>query len=96
MRHAVHHMEQNMEHDNETPSRSQEYNKDEEQVRRSCGTNMSTSQVNPNFQTHVASCAPPEIKVWDCKDDYEAGVLINQEMDDQPSRSKRKHDEEDD
>ena len=36
------------------------------------------------------------MKVWDCKDDYKGGVLINQEMDDQPSRSKRKCDEEDD
>ena len=55
---------------------------------------MSMSQVDPKSQTHMAS--PPEMKMQDHKDDYKQGVLINQEMDDQPSRGKRRHDEEDD
>ena len=96
MRHAAHHMEPNMDCDDETPRTCQEANNDEEQVRRSHGTNMSTSQVDPKFQTHMASHAPPEMKVRDCKGDYKVGVLINQEIDDQPSRGKRKRDEEDD
>ena len=54
------------------------------------------SQVDPKFQTHMASHAPPEMKVWHCKDDYKRGIIINQEMVDQPSRAKRKRDEEDD
>ena len=66
------------------------------QVRRSCGTNMSMSQVDPKFQTHMASHAPPEMKERHCKDDYKGGVIINQDMEDQPSRAKRKRDEEDD
>ena len=57
---------------------------------------MSMSHVDPKFQTHMASHAPPEMKVRDCKDHYKGGVLINQEMDDQPSRGKRNRDEEDD
>ena len=69
MRCAAHHMEPNMDHDNETPRKCREDNKDEEQVRRSCGTNMSTSQVDPKFQTRMASHAPPEMKAQDCKDD---------------------------
>ena len=96
MRHVAHHMEPNMDRDNETPSTNQEDSKDEEQGRRSHGTNMSMSQVDPKFQTHMASCAPPEMKAWDFKDDTKGSVLINQEMDDQPSRGKRKFDEEDD
>ena len=31
------------------------------------------SQVDPKFQTHMASHAPPEMKVWHCKDDYKWG-----------------------
>ena len=43
---------------------------------------MSMSQVDPKSQTHMASHAPQEMKMQDCKDDYKEGVLINQEMDD--------------
>ena len=57
---------------------------------------MSMSQVDPKSQTHMASHAPLEMKMQDRKDDYKEGVSINQEMDDQPSRGKRKRDEEDD
>ena len=57
---------------------------------------MSTSQGDPKSKTQMASHAPPEMKMQDRKDDYKEGVLINQEMDDQPYRGKRKHDEEDD
>ena len=70
MRHVAHHMEPNVDRDNETPKSSQENNMDEEQGRRSHGTNMSMSQVDPKSQTYMASCAPPEMKVRDCKDDY--------------------------
>ena len=44
----------------------------------------------------MASYAPTEMKMQDHQDDDKEGVPINQEMDDQPSRGKRKHDEEDD
>ena len=50
---------------------------------------MSTSQVDLEFQTHMASCAPQEIKMLDCKDEDEGDVLINHEMDDQLSRDKQ-------
>ena len=63
MRRAAHHMEPNMDCDNETPGTCQDDDKVEVQVRRSHGTNMSMSQVDPKFQTHMASCAPPEMKV---------------------------------
>ena len=36
------------------------------------------------------------MKMQDHQDDYKEGVPVNQEMDDQPSRGKRKRDEEDD
>ena len=36
------------------------------------------------------------MKMQDHQDDYKEGVPVNQEMDDQPSRGKRKCDEEDD
>ena len=84
-----------MDRDDETPRTCQEDNKDEEQVRRNCGTNMSTSQVDPKFQTHMASRAPSEMKAWNFKDDNKGGVVINQDMDDHPSRGRRKSDEED-
>ena len=96
MRCVARHMEPNIDHDDETPRTCQEDKEDEEHVRRSHGTNMSMSQVDPKSQTHMASHAPPEMKMQDCKDDDEQGVLINQEMDDYPSRNKRKCDEEDD
>ena len=96
MRCVAHHMEPNVDHDDETQRTHLEENKDEEQVIKSHGTNMSTSQGDLKFQTHMVSCAPQEMKVWDYKDGDEGDVLINQEMDDQPSRGKRKCDEEDD
>ena len=96
VRHVTHHMEPNVDCDDEPPRTSREDKKDEEQVRRSHGTNMSMYQVDPKSQTHMASHAPPEMKMQDCKDGDKEGVLIKQEIDDQPSRGKRKRDEEDD
>ena len=44
----------------------------------------------------MARCAHTEMKIQDCQDDDRESVPINQEMDNQPSRGKRKHDVEDD
>ena len=96
MRHVTQHMEPNMDCDDETSRTCREDKEDEEQVRRSHGTNMSMYQVDPISQTHMASHAFPEMKIQDRKDGDKEGVLINQEMDDQPSRGKRKRAEEDD
>ena len=54
------------------------------------------SQVDLKFQTHMDRCAPPELKMGDCNNDYKGGVLINQDINDHQSRVKRKRDEEDD
>ena len=88
MRCVAHHMEPNMDHDDETQRRWLKENKDQEQVIKSHGTNMSTSQVDLEYKTHMASCASQELKMRDCKDDDEGDVLLNQEIDDQLSRDK--------
>ena len=84
MRRVANNMEPNMDCDKEPPRTSREDKEDEEQVRRSCGINMLTLQVDPKSQTHMASHAPPEMRMQDHKE----GVLINQAMDYQPSRGK--------
>ena len=85
-----------MDHDEERQRRSRDGKEDEGQGRRCHGTNMSMYQVDPKFQTHMASHASTAMKIQDLQDDDKEGVPINQEMDNQPSRGKRKHDEEDD
>ena len=58
MRHATHHMEPNVDHDDEPPRTSREDKEDEEQVRRGCGTIISMYHVDPKSQTHMASHGP--------------------------------------
>ena len=58
MRHATHHMEPNVHHDDEPPRTSREDKKDEEQVRRSCGIIISIYRVDPKSQIHMTSHAP--------------------------------------
>ena len=96
MRCVTHDMEPNMDRDEELQRTSRDIKEDEEQGRRHHETNMSMYQVDPKFQTHMASHAPTEMKIQDHQDDDEEGVPINQDMDNQPSSGKRKHDEEDD
>ena len=69
MRCATHHLEPNVDHDEELKRTSRDGKEDEEGGRRHHGTNMSMYHVDPKFQTHMARCAHTEMKMQDCQDD---------------------------
>ena len=96
MRCVTQHMEPNMDHDKEFQRTSRDDKEDEEQGRTCHRANMSMYQVDPKFQNHMARCACTEMKMQDHQDNDKESVPINQEMDNQPSKGKRKHDDEED
>ena len=95
IRHVTQHIEPNMDHDEEFQRTSRDSKEDEEQGR--ChGTNMSTYQVDTQFLNHMARHAHTEMKTQDCQDNDKERVPMNQEMDKQPNRGKRKCDDDKD
>ena len=62
MTHMTQHIEPNVDRDKEFQRTSRDSKEDEEQGRRCHGTNMSTYQVDIQFQNHMARCAHTEMK----------------------------------
>ena len=96
MRHVTQHIEPNMDCDKKFQRTSRDRKEDEEQGRRHHGTDMSAYQVDRQFQNHMARCTHTQMKTQDHQDNYKERVPINQEMDKQPNRGKRKHDDDKD
>ena len=96
MRRVTQHIEPNMDCDEEFQRTSRDSKKDEEQGRRCHGTDMSMYQVDTQFQNHMARHAHTEMKTQDHQDNNKERVPMNQEMDKQPNRGKRKHDDDED
>ena len=85
-----------MDCDKEFQRTSRDRKEHEEQRRRHHGTDMSTYQVDTEFQSHMVRHACKEIKTQDCQDNNKERVPIKQEMDKQPSRGMRKCDDDKD
>ena len=93
---ATQHIEPNMDHDDEFQRTSRDRKEHEEQRRRHHGTDMSTYQVDTQFQNHKVRHVYIEMKTHDHQDNNKERVPIKQEMDKQPKRGKRKHDDDKD
>ena len=57
---------------------------------------MSMSQVDTQFENHMVRCTDNEMKLQESQDDDNEKVSIKYEMDKQPNRGKRKHDDDED
>ena len=85
-----------MDHDKEFQRISRDRKEHEEQRRRCHRTDMSTYQVDTQFQNHMVRHAYKEVKTQDHQDNNKEKVSIKQEMDKQPNRGKRKCDDDKD
>ena len=68
LRCATQHIEQNVDCDEEFQRTCRDSKKDEEEGKRHHGTNMSTYQVDTQFENYMARHAHTEMKTQDCQD----------------------------
>ena len=68
MRYVTQHIEPIVDHDIKFQRTSRESKDDEEQGRRHHGTNMSTYQVDTQFQNHMSRCTHTEMTRQDHQD----------------------------
>ena len=93
---ATQHIEPNVDHDEEFQRTSRDRKEHEEQRRRFHRTDMSTYQVDTQFQNHMVRHAYTKMKTHDHQNNNKEKVPIKQEMDKQPNRGKRKCDDDKD
>ena len=87
---ATQDIEPDMDHDKDSQRISRDRREQEEQRRRCHGMDMSTYQVDTQFQNHMVRCTDNKMKMQDCQDNNKEKVSIKHEMDKQPNRDKRK------